>query len=634
MFPILILGMDFLDSRDIGRELGTPSIWVKPTPLEPENESADMTLDIPVPSTAMNFDGVPTKKWEPSNMSQKAKYDRLVNNSQPVASLNITPDDCSILPYTHYVKSVPKTDVEMRRWRAAKSRAKERKEVVEEELKKGELTSLLDGFALLEGCGVDLPDKGRRADVSGKGFGGVVEECNGIKDLPNLPDAVSNSQFQLLSTLDLSYNTLTIDALSNLAILPNLTDLDITYNMLEKLPKPKVMGNFESLKYLKAGNNGFESDTVLISLSSCPRLAEVDLSYNYLQRIPKEVIEEGCFTCLQGLNLTYNYIADEEELLPAVLIERLTRLLVYGNPLCGPTGEDESGECVDRVIDASIEARDGWGDHELTVVTVTGKEGGGGASKKKKTLYRDLQMSAVVEDDMPTAAEWRRAGNNARNGNKPIQRHPRRHVSAEEKTHSSATFMTGMDMEEEDEEYLAEEDDALGGSLVVPTSLLKGSLENGNKGDPGKLTAAIHALRYALKSSDEEGLALKINDPRTGVNRANASYRARALPKRPYVGKFGGAEEKDVDEDAKGEGMRAVTPGIINATLKAKEDGKTALHELQEMLETMNDRMGDIEEFLDPDGGGGRNVRTAGAASRSGDRAIKNLVEMVDRVVD
>ena len=56
----------------------------------------------------------------------------------------------------------------------------------------------------------------------------------------------------------------------------------------------------------------------------------------------------------------------------------------------------------------------------------------------------------------------------------------------------------------QDEEYLAEEDDALGGSLVVPTSLLKGSLENGNKGDPGKLTAAIHALRYALKSSDEE----------------------------------------------------------------------------------------------------------------------------------
>ena len=53
------------------------------------------------------------------------------------------------------------------------------------------------------------------------------------------------------------------------------------------------------------------------------------------------------------------------------------------------------------------------------------------------------------------------------------------------------------------------------------------------------------------------------------------------------------------------------------------------------MLETMNDRMGDIEEFLDPDsGGGGRNLRTAGVASRSGDRAITNLVKMVDRVVE
>jgi hypothetical protein len=91
---------------------------------------------------------------------------------------------------------------------------------------------------------------------------------------------------------------------------------------------------------------------------------------------------------------------------------------------------------VDRVIDASIEARDGWGDHELTIVTVTGKEGAGGPSKKKKNLYRDLQMSAVVDDDIPTAAEWRKAGNNARIGKKPIQRHPR-HNSAEEKVRQS-----------------------------------------------------------------------------------------------------------------------------------------------------------------------------------------------------
>lgn len=73
------------------------------------------------------------------------------------------------------------------------------------------------------------------------------------------------------------------------------------------------------------------------------------------------------------------------QLLPAVLLTRLTRLLVYGNPLCGPTGEDETGECVDRVIDASIEARDGWGDHELSIITVGTRRAGRG---KKKNLYR------------------------------------------------------------------------------------------------------------------------------------------------------------------------------------------------------------------------------------------------------
>ena len=97
----------------------------------------------------------------------------------------------------------------------------------------------------------------------------------------------------------------------------------------------------------------------------------------------------SCFTYLTTLDLSHNYISEEEELLPAVLLTRLTRLLVFGNPLCGPTGEDETGECVDRVIDASVEARDGWGDHELDIITVGRTRAVG---RKKNNLYRDLQM--------------------------------------------------------------------------------------------------------------------------------------------------------------------------------------------------------------------------------------------------
>lgn len=157
-------------------------------------------------------------------------------------------------------------------------------------------------------------------------------------------------------------------------------------------------------------------------------------------------------------------------------------------------------------------------------------------------------------------------------------------------------------------------------------------------GDPGKLGAAIHALRHALKGSDEQGLDLKINNPRTGINRANASYRARALPKRPYVSKLqSNSEDKEGYDDEEKESstnpIRPITPGIINAAMSAKASGKSALHELEEMLSDMNDRMEDIEKMKHDDGMDGR-ARTAGVASRSGDRAIGNLVSMVNNVVE
>lgn len=79
--------------------------------------------------------------------------------------------------------------------------------------------------------------------------------------------------------------------------------------------------------------------------------------------------------------------------------------------------------------------------------------------------------------------------------------------------------------------------------------------------------------------------------------------------------------------------IRPITPGIINAAMSAKASGKSALHELEEMLSDMNDRMEDIEKMKHDDGVDGR-ARTAGVASRSGDRAIGNLVSMVNNVVE
>ena len=48
--------------------------------------------------------------------------------------------------------------------------------------------------------------------------------------------------------------------------------------------------------------------------------------------------------------------------------------------------------------------------------------------------------------------------------------------------------------------------------------------------------------------------------------------------------------------------IRATTPGINKAKKNAKETGKAALHQLEDMLDNMNDRMEDIEKM----NGGGR----------------------------
>ncbi len=160
----------------------------------------------------------------------------------------------------------------------------------------------LDGFMLMDACGCDLPDEGRRADVSGRGLVSVEQEdlsffvrlqavdagdntlpfdsfvglprldelrlpCNSIRDIkiPELPGrqplgGAGNGSYSELRRLDLSYNGLSADALSSLVRLPNLTDLDLTCNGLTDLPE--AMGHFPRLLKLTLERNQLESDRV------------------------------------------------------------------------------------------------------------------------------------------------------------------------------------------------------------------------------------------------------------------------------------------------------------------------------------------------------------------------------------
>lgn len=62
---------------------------------------------------------------------------------------------------------------------------------------------------------------------------------------------------------------------------------------------------------------------------------------------------ECAFPLLEGLDLGFNYIGSESDVVVVVLFERLQRIILYGNPLAGPTGEDSLGLCVEKLVEES-----------------------------------------------------------------------------------------------------------------------------------------------------------------------------------------------------------------------------------------------------------------------------------------
>ena len=151
------------------------------------------------------------------------------------------------------------------------------------------------------------------------------------------------------------------------------------------------------------------------------------------------------------------------------------------------------------------------------------------------------------------------------------------------------------------------------------------------------------------RAADSEGLALKIDDPRNRSEQGPTPRTARGrLPERAFGEnqqrrKDGGGNGKTNGEDSwndggyegggyggGGEGMRAVTPGVINAALRAKSAGKNALHELEDMPAEWRIGWRTSRGREGPTAGRGRRASRAGA----GDRAIGSLVGMVNNVVD
>mmetsp|Transcript_1635 Transcript_1635/g.2231 ORF Transcript_1635/g.2231 Transcript_1635/m.2231 type:complete len:219 (+) Transcript_1635:116-772(+) len=191
------------------------------------------------------------------------------------------------------------------------------------------------------------------------------------------------SAFESLKVLDLSYNAISPTNLEKLTLLPALENLDVTFNALESIPSSSVMSQFRRLSSLSLAHNRLREDIVLEYLSSCPALRIVNLQYNSLKRVPRCAVGEGCFPALNRLNIAHNNISTEAEILPAVLIDCLRDLVLYGNPICdkvkcnGDIRDNISNveeQCIRRVRIAAAETREGLGSGYLKIITSNPRE--------------------------------------------------------------------------------------------------------------------------------------------------------------------------------------------------------------------------------------------------------------------
>lgn len=183
-------------------------------------------------------------------------------------------------------------------------------------------SKVLDGFALLEATGMGFPEDGRRADLSGQGYGEVIPEdlefftgivyldgsdnnfaLKSFEILPRLRELrlVCNhishiddiEGFEKLQYLDVSYNKLTVESIEKLENLPVLRDLDISGNDINRLPGS--MERFAALQRLIAEHNNMSDNSIFLDLCQIPQLRELSLGYNMLSCVPPEACTEGSF---------------------------------------------------------------------------------------------------------------------------------------------------------------------------------------------------------------------------------------------------------------------------------------------------------------------------------------------------
>ncbi|CEO99707.1 hypothetical protein PBRA_007440 [Plasmodiophora brassicae] len=154
--------------------------------------------------------------------------------------------------------------------------------------------------------------------------------CNGIAHI-----VLDDASYPSLRILGLAYNGLTPASIGELARIPCLEELDLTCNDITRVPQD--MSAFRTLKKLSLRRNLLRDDAVWHALGQIPSLEVLDISENALKTVPSSFISgNGGFSALVFLDASYNYLADESDVLALAGFTNLEMVDLRGNPLIKP----------------------------------------------------------------------------------------------------------------------------------------------------------------------------------------------------------------------------------------------------------------------------------------------------------
>jgi len=302
----------------------------------------------------------------------------------------------------------------------------------------------LDGFALLQATGMTLPDDGRTITLPERNFKAVVGEdltfftglvyldlsenflplepfgvlpaleelrlaCNNIHEIGDIPP--NQGHFERLLRLDLSYNSLTLRSVQVLDAMPSLVELDLCGNNLRGLPLD--MFRFPCLEKLLLEHNKIDDNGVFVTLCCMKRLRHVSLAYNFLSSVAPACCYEGFFKFLQHLDVSFNYFGDEESVQPLVQLPRLKTVVLYGNPLLGPTGEDALQTRIEDLVNLALDVRVSQNKEEIEFITEVPRQRTlkKGVPSGRQMTYRDFEVVAVDEGEISKLTrDWRAEG--------------------------------------------------------------------------------------------------------------------------------------------------------------------------------------------------------------------------------